>query len=126
LGATGATAEINFETQGITLAQALARSGGLLDNRSNARGVFIFRFVPQSALPWPRQPVKATLEGMVPTVFRIDLSDPRSFFLIQSFPIEDRDVLYVSNAPINEIEKFLNVLFTVAYPILTAKETGAF
>jgi polysaccharide export outer membrane protein len=126
LGATGKTEEINFETQGITLAQALARSGGLLDSRSNARGVFIFRFEPQSALTWPRQPVKATLEGMVPTVFRIDLSDPRSFFLIQSFPIEDRDVLYVSNAPINEIEKFLNVLFTVAYPVLTAKQVGAF
>jgi polysaccharide export outer membrane protein len=126
LGATGKTEEINFETQGITLAQALARSGGLIDSRSNARGVFIFRFEPQTALSWPRQPVKTTLDGMVPTVFRLDLSDPRSFFLIQSFPIEDRDVLYVSNAPINEIEKFLNVLFTVAYPILTAKQVGAF
>lgn len=124
LGATGKTEEINFETQGITLAQALARSGGLIDTRSNAKGVFIFRFEPQNALTWPRQPVKATLEGLVPTVFRIDLSDPRSFFLIQSFPIEDRDVLYVSNAPINEIEKFLNVLFTVAYPVLTAAQVG--
>jgi polysaccharide biosynthesis/export protein len=120
LGATGQTNEINFETQGISLAQALARSGGLIDNRSNARGVFIFRFEPQDALQWPRQPVKTTLNGLVPTVFRIDLSDPRSFFVIQSFPMENRDVLYVSNAPINEIEKFLNVLFTVAYPILTA------
>jgi polysaccharide biosynthesis/export protein len=126
LGATGRTEEINFETQGITLAQAIARSGGLIDSRSNARGVFIFRFEPQSALTWPRQPVKTTLEGLVPTVFRLDLSDPRSFFLIQSFPIEDRDVLYVSNAPINEMEKFLNVLFTVAYPVLTAKQVGAF
>ena len=124
LGATGKTEEINFETQGITLAQALARSGGLIDSRSNAKGVFIFRFEPQNALVWPNQPVKTTLDGTVPTVFRIDLSDPRSFFLIQSFPIENRDVLYVSNAPINEVEKFLNVLFTVAYPILTAKQVG--
>jgi polysaccharide export outer membrane protein len=126
LGATGKTEEINFETQGITLAQALARAGGLLDERSNARGVFIFRFEPQNALSWPHQPVKATRDGLVPTVFRIDLSDPRSFFLIQSFPMENRDVLYVSNAPINEVEKFLNVLFTVAYPVLTAKQVGAF
>jgi polysaccharide export outer membrane protein len=125
LGATGKTDEINFETQGITLAQALARSGGLIDTRSNAKGVFIFRFEPQDALDWPRQPVKTTLNGLVPTVFRIDLSDPRSFFLIQSFPVENRDVLYVSNAPINEIEKFLNVLFTVAYPVLTAVQAGA-
>jgi polysaccharide biosynthesis/export protein len=124
LGATGKNEEINFETQGITLAQALARSGGLIDSRSNARGVFIFRLEPKAALAWPHDPVMTTAEGMVPTVFRLDLSDPASFFLIQSFPIENRDVLYVSNAPITEIQKFLNVLFTVAYPILAVKEVG--
>jgi polysaccharide export outer membrane protein len=126
LGATGKNEEINFETQGITLAQALARSNGLIDLRSNARGVFIFRFEPKNALPWPHEPVLTTPEGLVPVAFRIDLSDPASFFLIQSFPIENRDVLYVSNAPITEIEKFLNVLFSVAYPILAIKEVGAF
>jgi len=118
LGATGKNEEINFETQGITLAQALARSGGLIDARSNPRGVFIFRFEPKTALNWPHEPVTTTVEGMVPAVFRIDLSDPASFFLIQSFPIENRDILYVSNAPITEIQKFLNVIFSVAYPVL--------
>jgi polysaccharide export outer membrane protein len=126
LGATGKNEEVNFETQGITLAQALARSGGLIDSRSNARGVFIFRFEPRSALSWPHEPVMTTPEDMVPTAFRIDLSDPRSFFLIQSFPIENRDVLYVSNAPITEIQKFLNVLFSVAYPVLALKEVGVY
>jgi polysaccharide export outer membrane protein len=124
LGATGKNEEVNFETQGITLAQALARSGGLIDSRSNARGVFIFRFEPRTALAWPHEPVMTTPEDMVPAVFRIDLSDPRSFFLIQSFPIENRDVLYVSNAPITEIQKFLNVLFSVAYPVLAVKQVG--
>jgi polysaccharide export outer membrane protein len=124
LGATGTNQEVNFETQGITLAQALARSGGLIDSRSNARGVFVFRFEPRNALSWPHQPVMTTAEGMVPTAFRIDLSDPRSFFSMQSFWLENKDILYVSNAPINEIQKFLNVLFTVAYPILAAKQVG--
>lgn len=124
LGATGKNDEINFETQGITLAQALARSGGMIDSRSNPRGVFIFRFVPSNALAWPRQPVMTTPEGMVPVVFRMDLADPASFFVMQSFPIENKDVLYVSNAPITEIQKFLNLLFTVAYPILAIKQVG--
>src|SRR5208337_2730870 len=92
LGSTGKNEEINFETQGITLAQALARSGGLIDQRSNARGVFIFRFEPKDALPCPHDPVATTPEGMVPAVFRIDLTDPTSFFLIQSFPMENRDI----------------------------------
>jgi polysaccharide export outer membrane protein len=124
LGATGKNEEVNFETQGITLAQALARSGGLIDARSNARGVFVFRFEPKAALTWPHQPVMTTAEGMVPVAFRIDLSDPASFFAIQSFPIENRDILYVSNAPITEIQKFLNVLFSVAYPTLALKQVG--
>ena len=124
LGASGANTEVNFETQGISLAQAIARSGGLIDLRSNARGVFIFRFESMAALDWPRQPVKTTANGLVPTVYRVDLTDPESLFLIQNFPMENRDVLYVSNAPITEVQKFLNILFSVAYPILAAKSTG--
>ncbi len=124
LGASGKNEEVNFETQGISLAQAIARSGGLIDARSNARGVFVFRFEAKSALDWPKQPVKTTADGLVPTVFRIDLTDPESLFLIQNFPMENRDVLYVSNAPITEVEKFLNVLFSVAYPVLAAKSAG--
>ena len=122
LGATGKNEEINFETQGITVAQALARSGGLIDLRSNPKGVFIFRFEPKNALSWPHEPVKTTADDLVPTVFRVDLTDPSSFFFIQSFPIENKDILYVSNAPITEIQKFLNVLFSVAYPILAIKQ----
>jgi polysaccharide export outer membrane protein len=118
LGASGKPDEVNFESRGITLAQALARSGGLIDARSNARGVFIFRFEPKDALTWPREPVKTTPDGMVPVVFRIDMSDPASFFLIQNFPMENRDVLYVSNAPITEINKLLAVLLSIAYPIV--------
>lgn len=124
LGASGKNEEINFESQGISLAQALARSGGLIDQRSNARGVFIFRFEPKDTLPWPHEPVQTTAAGLVPTVYRIDLSDPRTLFLIQNFPMENRDVLYISNAPITEVDKFLNVLFSVAYPILAAKAAG--
>jgi polysaccharide export outer membrane protein len=118
LGASGKPEEVNFESRGITLAQAIARSGGLIDSRSNARGVFIFRFLPKTALTWPREPVKTTPEGMVPVVFRIDLTDPASFFLIQNFPMENRDVLYVSNAPITEVNKLLQVLLSIAYPIV--------
>lgn len=119
LGATGKNDEINFEAQGINLAQALARSGGLVDSRSDAQGVFIFRLEPKDALTWPRQPVAATPEGMVPVVYRVDLRNPSSFFVMQSFAINNRDILYVSNAPAAELQKFLNLVFSVAFPVLT-------
>jgi polysaccharide export outer membrane protein len=120
MGATGKNEEINFEAQGITLAQALARAGGLLDDRANPQGVFIFRFEPKSALEWPRQPVATTPEGMVPVIYRIDLRNPASFFVMQSFAMNNKDLLYVSNAPITEVQKVLNLVFSVVYPVLTA------
>jgi polysaccharide export outer membrane protein len=124
LGASGKNDEINFETQGISLAQALARSGGLIDSRSNPSGVFVFRLEPRSAqlanAQADSQPTATTTAAaLVPVVYRVDLKDPRSLFWIQSFPIKDKDVLYVSNAPAAELQKFLSLLFTFAYPVLT-------
>ncbi|MFM0302522.1 polysaccharide export protein [Paraburkholderia sediminicola] len=123
LGATGKNQEINFEAQGITLAQALARSGGLEDSRSDAQGVFIFRLEDAKALPWPNTPVRTTADGKVPVVYRVNLRDPNSFFVAQSFMMDNKDLLYVSNAPIAEVQKFLNVVFSVAYPVITGVQT---
>jgi len=119
LGATGKNEEINFEAQGITLAQALARSGGLVDSRSDARGVFIFRYEQAGALDWPTKPVMATNDQLVPVVYRVNLRSADSFFVMQNFAMNDKDVLYVSNAPAAELQKFLNVVFSAAYPVLT-------
>ena len=124
LGATGKNEEINFEAQGISLAQALARTGGLRDERSDPRGVFIFRFEPANALAWPKQPVMTTADGKVAVIYRIDLRDPASFFVAQTFQVNNKDLLYVSNAPAAELQKFLNVVFSVAYPVLTVRQVS--
>lgn len=123
LGATDKNTEVNFEAQGITLAQALARAGGLQDSRSDAQGVFIFRFEDAKALQWPTSPVRTTADGKVPVVYRVNLRDPNSFFVAQSFMMDNKDLLYVSNAPIAELQKFLNVIFSVAYPVITGVQT---
>ncbi|WP_198015318.1 polysaccharide biosynthesis/export family protein [Nitratidesulfovibrio termitidis] len=117
LGATGKNEEIPFEAQGISLAQALARSGGLNDNRADARGVFVFRFEDAHLLepaPTPAGPEN----GAVPVVYQIDLRDPASFFVTQNFPVQNRDVIYVANSPAAEFEKFLRLVISVAVPAL--------
>ena len=123
LGATGKNEEINFEAQGITLAQALARAGGLQDSRSDAQGVFIFRLEDAKALAWPTSPVRTTADGKVPVVYRVNLRDPNSFFVAQSFMMDNKDLLYVSNAPVTEIQKVLNLVFSLAYPIVTGVQS---
>lgn len=117
LGATGRNEEINFEAGGITLAQALARAGGLNDMRADSQGVFIFRLESANALAW-QTPPRTTPDGRVPVVYRLDLKDPGSFFVAQSFPISNKDIVYVSNAPAAELQKFLNVITSVVYPAI--------
>ena len=118
LGATGKNDEINFEAQGVTLAQAIARVGGVQDARANASGVYVFRFENREAVGADFTPKVANSEGKVPIIYRLDMSDPTAFFVAQNFEIRNRDVLYVSNASAVELQKFLNILISVIYPIV--------
>jgi len=117
LGAVAKNEELNFEAQGITLAQALARVGGLEDARADAQGVFIFRFESPRALDLQGKAPVMTPEGKIPVIYRVNLKDPGTFFVAQSFPVQNKDVLYVSNAPAAELQKFLNILVSIVYPI---------
>ena len=125
LGATGKNEEVNFEATGITLVQALGRVGGLQDNRADSKGVFIFRLEdPQNLGTNDRQ--KSTLmtpEGKIPVVYQVDMKDPGTFFVAQSFPIYNKDVIYVSNASGAELQKFLNLVATVMYPSIAISNT---
>lgn len=119
LGATGKNEELNFEAQGISLAQALARSGGLQDARADAQGVFVFRFESPAALELNGKTVPTTPEGRIPVIYRVNLKDPATFFVAQSFPVQNKDVLYVSNAPAAELQKFLNIVVSAILPVAT-------
>lgn len=116
LGATGNNAEIPFEATGMTLAQALGRAGGLSDQRADIKGVFLFRLEDPAALdPAVAAQAKRTPDGKIPVIYRLDLRDPAGFFVAQGFAIRNRDVLYVSNAPGADLQKFTSVLANVAY-----------
>lgn len=119
LGAVARSAEIPFEGRGISLAQALARVGGLRDNKASIRGVFIFRLENPSALtPETRRTVATTEDGRVPVVYRLDLTDARGFFVAQDFMLRDQDVVYVSTAPGAEIREFLATVTSLAFSVI--------
>jgi polysaccharide export outer membrane protein len=116
LGAVARSAEIPFEGRGISLAQALARIGGLRDNSANIRGVFVFRLEDPAAIaPAERGTTQMTGDGRVPVVYRLDLSDARGFFVAQDFMIRDQDVIYVATAPGAEIREFLATVTSLAF-----------
>ncbi len=120
LGATGKNVEVPFEAQGISLAQALARSGGLNENMSDARGVFVFRFEDAKTFNTLGKKTVAAANGTVPAVYNIDLTDPASFFVTQNFPVQNHDVIYVASSPARQMEKFLKLLVLFTSPAATA------
>ena len=117
MGAAGSNKEVDFEAQGISLSQALARSGGLQDQRSDARGVFVFRFEDSGSVKMDASRTRISPSGKVPTVYTINLKDPASFFAAQNFPVHNKDVIFVANAPAAELQKFLGIIGTVVAPV---------
>ena len=88
--------------------------------RSDPAGVFLFRFEPPKIISKLGRPqLRTGPEGSSPVVYRLDLRDARSYFLAQRFPIEDKDIIYVANADLNELQKFFTLLNTLTGPIIT-------
>jgi polysaccharide export outer membrane protein len=119
LGETGTSAEIPFESTGITLAQALGRSGGLKSDRADVKGVFVFRLEDPAAVdPGMAAMARRTPDGRIPVIYTVDLKNPASFFVAQSFPIRDKDVLYISRAPLTDLQRFVGIVASMAFPLI--------
>lgn len=124
LGETGASAEVPFESTGITLAQALGRVGGLKSDRADPAGVFIFRLEdPAAADPSIAATAPRTPDGRIPIIYEMNFKDPTSFFVAQSFPIRDKDVMYVSRAPLTDLQRFVAIISSMTFPIYNIART---
>ncbi len=119
LGAVAQNAEVPFEGGGLSLAQALGRIGGLRDDRASIHGVFIFRLEDPAALsPAIATSARRTAAGKIPVIYRLDMSNGTALFAAQDFQIQNRDVIYVSNAPLADFQKFLTTVSNAAFSII--------
>lgn len=120
LGATGKNEEITFEAQGITLSQAMGRVGGLKNFEADSMGVYVFRFEePKSMDLAGKTQIGITSEGRVPVIYSFNMNDPATYFAMQGFPMQNKDVLYVATASSVELMKFLGVITSVFAPAVT-------
>jgi polysaccharide biosynthesis/export protein len=119
-GATGRSEKVAFDATGITLEEAIAKAGGLLDNRADPAGIFLLRFEP-TPLVAKLAPNRSLPSGgnIVPVIYRLNLRDANSFFLARSFPAKDKDILYVSNSASDPIQKFLGLVGAVSSPVIS-------
>jgi polysaccharide biosynthesis/export protein len=117
-GATGRNAVVPFEAAGITLEQAIAKAGGLVDTRSDPHGVFLLRYEPVGLARQldPQFPFLPS-DVYLPVVYRLNLRDAGSYFLARGVTVRNRDMIYIANAPLTELQKVLQLFTTAAQPV---------
>ena len=120
VGNAGKGGKIPFAAGSLSLVEAAALAGGARSDLADPKGYFVFRYEYE---PVYRQVIgdsrfndllakgmMANKDGRYPIVYRIDMTDPESYIVTQSFPIRNRDVLYVSHHPSTDFTKFMTLI----------------
>jgi polysaccharide export outer membrane protein len=120
LGAVLQPGQKNFTKSKLTLADGLGQVIGLDSTRSDPMGIYLFRREPiELTRRYGVEPL-AEDHDTVPIVYQLNLKDPKSFFLMNGFPIRPNDIVFVSTAPLAEAAHFFQILSgatgTVAIP----------
>jgi polysaccharide export outer membrane protein len=112
LGATNHNAQIPFGKSDFTLAEALGNGGGLTDVQADPSGIFVFRYEPAATVRalGLANPLPANSSHLIPVVYQIDAKTPLGLFMVEAFPMRDRDVVYVSNSDTVQIGKIFHFL----------------
>jgi polysaccharide export outer membrane protein len=121
-GATGKPMQYAWNASDLTLAQALGLTSGLDDAKADPAGVFLMRYEPSSLV---RQLVATPTvapdkQGLVPVIFRLDLSDANSYLLAQRFAMRDKDAIYVADTQFGLLSKLVYLVTNASYPFITA------
>ncbi|KAI2689537.1 polysaccharide biosynthesis/export family protein [Pseudomonas sp. TNT3] len=101
LGEVTAARPLLFKGTNMNLTDALGSVGGLRQETSSGKEVYVIRGVENLA----DEPVK---------VFQIDLKSPSAFALAQHFKLKPQDVVYVGPADVTRWNRFISQVFPTA------------
>ncbi len=118
LGAALKVSQYSFETERVTLAEAVAHGGGPSELTANISQVFLLRSEPPAlvrrllagvpnAAPVPEAPVAVA--------YHVDLRHGGGYFLAQTMQMRDKDIVLMTNANELQLQKALNVIRTGIY-----------
>ena len=100
----------------MTLAEAVAAAGGLLDVQADPGSVFLYRREPRELAEMLGVDCSKMDGPTVPIVYSVSFSDPAGYFLATRVQMRNKDVIFAANAQAVEITKFttfLNALISV-------------
>ncbi|RPE81661.1 polysaccharide biosynthesis/export family protein [Vulcaniibacterium tengchongense] len=94
---------ITFKTSGMSLSQALGRSGGLNPVTAKGEAVYVIRGMDM-----------AQKQNKPATVYHLDASSPSSFALADRFSLQPGDVVWVGAAGVTRWNRFLSQLLPLS------------
>jgi polysaccharide export outer membrane protein len=124
LGASGQQGHYPFGAWRLSLAEAIAKAGGLNDNLADPASVFVYRGEPRRVAEQLGIDCGPYTGPIVPVIYNLNLRDPAGYFIATKFEMRSKDVVFASNAPSVEGTKLLAymrmVTGTVNDPLLAA------
>jgi polysaccharide export outer membrane protein len=112
-GAFGAQQQIPFGMWRISLAEAVAKAGGLADGVADPASVFLYRGETRDVAQAMGVDCSPFQGPIIPVIYNIDFRNPASYFLATTFEMRNKDVIYVSNSVSTEATKFLSYIRTI-------------
>lgn len=113
-GASGLNGRFDFEDANLTLGEALGKAGGILDSRANPSQILLYRQADKSFLEKVGVDTSRFQGDRIPVIFRANVKDPSGFFALQKFPMQDKDIVYITNSDSVELVKFLTIVNSVS------------
>jgi polysaccharide export outer membrane protein len=109
-GASGQQGQFNFDAWRISLAEAVAKAGGLNDTLADPASVFVYRGEVREVAE--RLGVDTSnFEGpIIPVVYNVNFRDPSGYFMATKFQMHNKDVIFASNAAAVEQAKIMNYI----------------
>lgn len=121
---SGVSGPFSFDSWRLSLAEAVAKAGGLVDSQADPASLFLYRGEVREVAESLGVDVSKFEGPIIPIIYHIDLRDPAGYFLAQKFQIRNKDVLFAANAASIEVSKVLGfirlVTATVNDPIVAA------
>jgi polysaccharide export outer membrane protein len=105
--------QYRFDAWRISLAEAIAKSGGINDGLADPAFVFLYRGEPREVAQRLGVDCSKFQGPIIPIIYNVNMRDPASYFLAKTFEIRNKDVLYIANAQSVQVTKFLLYLRTI-------------
>ena len=123
-GASQRQGQFPFDAWRISLAEAIAKSGGLNDVRAEPQWVFLYRAERRELVEKLDTKCAVGERKVIPVIYQANLRDPSGTFLTTEFQMRDKDVVYIANSRSVEQTKFFDYVTSLSLAAQFPLEAG--